>query len=494
MRRTGKNGRVNVGDVVQDRYEIEERLGAGGMSNVYCARDRVLERRVALKVLHEQFTDDPEYVERFRHEAQAIARLSHPNIVTVIDRGEFAGRQFIVFENVRGQTLKDVVVRESPLPVERALALVHQAARGLAYAHENGIVHRDVKPQNVLVDQDGVAKVTDFGIARSADRAELTLPGTVMGTSDYSSPEQASGERVDERSDQYSLGVLLYELLTGEVPFPGDSQVTVAMRHLHDPVPSARDRRPDVPSGVDALIRRAMAKRPEERFPSTDALIAALEACMAKEGSARPAGGDGDTQILAPSQPLRVAAPPHRHARAERPRARHSGIRWQLPAALVVLFLGAIAIAVVASDGGDGVGLGGNDSIRLRAVSDYDPEGGDGEHPELVPEATDGDSGSYWRTETYSDFSKSGVGLVLDAGKPVALGALTITSDTPGFDAVIQASDRRDRGFAEVSRSQTVDGEQTRFQLDTRGAEYRYYAIWITDLDDVVHVNEVRAR
>src|SRR5215210_6029598 len=253
------------------------------MSNVYTARDRVLERQVALKVLHEQYSDDPEYVERFRREAQAIARLSHPNIVTVIDRGEFEGRQFIVFEYVPGPTLKDVLKRESPLPVSRALALVHQAARGLAYAHENGIVHRDVKPQNVLVDRDGVAKVMDFGIARSVDREEMTLPGTVMGTSDYISPEQASGERVDERSDQYSIGALLYELLTGDVPFPGESQVTVAMRHLHDSVPSVRERRADVSARVDALIRRAMAKEPDDRFPSTDALIAALEACMAEE-------------------------------------------------------------------------------------------------------------------------------------------------------------------------------------------------------------------
>jgi eukaryotic-like serine/threonine-protein kinase len=484
---------VNVGDVVQDRYEIEELLGTGGMSNVYCARDRVLERRVALKVLHEQFTDDPEYVERFRHEAQAIARLSHPNIVTVIDRGEFEGRQFIVFENVRGNTLKDVVVRESPLPVARALELVHQAARGLAYAHENGIVHRDVKPQNVLVDRDGVAKVTDFGIARSADRAEFTLPGTVMGTSDYSSPEQASGERVDERSDQYSLGVLLYELLTSDVPYPGDSQVTVAMRHLHDPVPSVREQRPGVSSRIDALIRRAMAKRPEDRFPSTDALIAALEACMVEEANVRRVpGGDGDTQILTPARPLRVASPPRSQVRPERPPPRRRGMGWRLPVALVVLLLGAVAIAVIASEGGDEAGAEGANSIRLRAVSDYDPEGGDGEHPEHVPDATDGNSVSYWRTETYGTFDKSGVGIVLDAGKPVELGSLTITSDTPGFDAVIQASDRRDGGFEEVSDSQTAEEQRTRFDLDAGGAEYRYYLIWITDLDDVAHVNEVR--
>ena len=485
---------MNPGDVVQGRYEIEELLGSGGMSNVYTARDRVLERQVALKVLHEHHSDDPEYVERFRREAQAIARLSHPNIVTVIDRGEFEGRQFIVFEHVRGHTLKDVVAHESPLTVARALALVHQTARGLAYAHENGVVHRDVKPQNVLVDQDGVAKVTDFGIARSADRDEMTLPGTVMGTSDYLSPEQAGGERADQRSDQYSLGALLYELLTGDVPYPGDSQVTVAMRHLHDEIPSVRDKRQDVSPKVDALIRRAMAKRPEERFPSTDALIAALEACMAEE-AAGSAGEDGDTRILTASRPLQLPPQPPRRPRAQRSRPRRRGVRWQIPAALVVLLLGAIAIAVVVSDGGDGAGPGGGSSLRLRAVSDYDPEGpGDGEHPELVPAATDGDPDSYWRTETYGTFDKSGVGLVLDAGRPVDLDSLTLRSDTPGFEAVIQASDRRDGGFKEVSGSQTIEEEQTRFDVDTGGSEYRYYLVWITDLDDVAHVNEVRPR
>ncbi|MDQ3995109.1 MAG: protein kinase [Actinomycetota bacterium] len=484
---------MQVGDLVAGRYELEELLGSGGMSNVYRAHDRVLERRVALKVLHDRYSGDPEYVERFRREAQAIASLSHPNIVTIIDRGEFEGCQFIVFEHIRGETLKDIVADEAPLPVEQALALVHQAARGLAYAHGSGIVHRDVKPQNVLIDQEGIAKVTDFGIARSADRDEMTIPGTVMGTSDYISPEQASGERVDERSDQYSLGVLLYELLTGDVPYPGDSMVTVAFRHLHDPVPSVREKRPEVSPRVDAVIRRAMAKRPEDRFPSTDALIAALEVCMSEETTAG-AAGDGDTQILGPVEPARS---PRRADRVRRERgARPRGGGWRLPVALVVLLLGAIAVAIVASDGlvgGDGT-RSASETVRLRAVSDYDPEGGDGEHPELLRDATDGDRDTYWRTETYDDFEKSGVGIVLDAGRRVELAALTITSDTPGFDAVIQASDRRGGGFSEVSEEQAIENERTRLDLDTGGTAYRYYLIWITDLDEVVHVNEVRGR
>src|SRR3954468_22976182 len=208
-----------VGELIAGRYELEELVGKGGMSTVYRAKDRLLERTVAIKLLHEHFSRDEDYVERFRREARAVARLSHPNIVTVIDRGEDAGRQFIVFEYIDGENLKQLVEREGPLPVADALELALGVARGLAFAHEQGLVHRDVKPQNVLLNGDGRPKVTDFGIARSLDVAGVTQTGTVMGTSHYMAPEQASGRRVDAQSDVYSFGAVLYELLTGEVPF-----------------------------------------------------------------------------------------------------------------------------------------------------------------------------------------------------------------------------------------------------------------------------------
>jgi eukaryotic-like serine/threonine-protein kinase len=483
-----------VGELIADRYELQELAGSGGMSSVYRAYDRLLERLVAIKVLHEEYSKDPEYVERFRREAQAIARLSHPNIVTVIDRGEHEGRQYIVFEHVAGENLKEAVQRLGPLPVGRALALAHQAARGLAFAHQHGVVHRDVKPHNVLIDAEGTAKVTDFGIARSLGREDgITETGTVLGTSDYLAPEQAAGQRVDACSDQYSLGALLYELLAGEVPYPAPNAVTAAMRHLNDPVPSIRSVRPEVSPRVDAVVRRAMAKRPEDRYPTTDALIGALEACILEERQ-EEAADDGQTEIFQrPSAGLPRSRPSRRRAGA-----------WWLAVALgLVLIAAAVSIGVLWKRDGNGLPVVGDDEnanaaqVRIQAIADYDPPagGGDGvEHPDEVEFATDGDFSTYWTTERYEDFeSKDGVGLVLETARPVALGSLVVRSDTRGFEAVVKAGSKADGPFEDVSESVQV-GARTTFELDTGGKEYRYYLFWITRLAGLAHVNEVRAR
>jgi hypothetical protein len=466
-----------IGRLVADRYEIQEVLGTGGMASVYRAHDTLLERPVALKILHEHFSRDPEYVERFRREARAIARVSHPNIVTVIDRGEYEDREFIVFEHVPGETLKEMVEREGQLPVADALALAHQVARGLAFAHEHGVVHRDVKPHNVLVDPEGAAKVTDFGLARSLDlERDITETGAVLGTCDYISPEQASGQPVDERSDQYSLGVLLYELLTGEVPFPAETYMAVALRHVRDPVPSVRDRRQDVSPRVDELVRRAMAKRPEARFASTSALVAALEAALAEEEGEQPPD-HAVTQVVGRAE-----------ARQRRPRRGARSLPLLL--ALLVLVAGALLLGyIVANRDGDG---GASAAVKLTAVSDFDPEGGDGEHPEDVPAATDGDQETSWTTETYSSFSKSGVGIVLDAGSAVDLTEIEVVSDQPGFTALIRAGDRPAGGFTDVSDEKTV-GTRTVFEL-AGDEQHRFYLVWITDPNGRAHVNEVRAR
>jgi eukaryotic-like serine/threonine-protein kinase len=463
-----------IGELIDGRYEVEDLVGTGGMSSVYRARDAVLGRRVALKILHEHFSSDDEYVERFRREARAIARLNHPNIVTVIDRGEFEGRQFIVFEHIPGENLKDHVHRQGSLPVEEAVALTHQVARGLGFAHEHGIVHRDVKPQNVLLDETGSPKVTDFGIARSLDPKDgLTETGTLLGTSDYLSPEQASGGRVDERSDQYSLGVLLYELLTGEVPYPADSIMAAAMRHLHDPVPSARERRPDVPPQVDAIVGRAMAKDPRDRFPSMAAMEAALEACLADGDLA-----DAATGVLRTSQ-----------ARRPRPQKARGRRLAPLLLGLLVLAAGALALFLLVGRSDDGGGEVG--TVELTALRDFDPEGDGAEHPEAVARATDGDPATFWTTETYEAFSKSGVGLILDAGENLGLERIEIVSDEPGFTAEIRAGDTPNGPFVPFSETQEV-GERTTLEL-AGGASYRYYVVWITDPNTRAHINEVRA-
>jgi eukaryotic-like serine/threonine-protein kinase len=473
-----------IGDVIADRYDLQEVVGTGGMSTVYRAHDRLLERTVALKVLHPQFGIETEHAQRFRHEARAVAQLSHPSIVTVIDRGESDGRQFIVFEYVDGENLKQLSGRRGPLPVREALDLTLQTAAGLAFAHAHGIVHRDVKPQNVLVDADGRAQVTDFGIARSLDsELGMTLTGTVLGTSDYLSPEQASGTPVTAATDVYSLGVVLFELLTGEVPFPGDNVVAVAMRHLHERPPNLRERRPDVSPRLAAAVERALAKDPAQRFASMDAFAAELRACLDEP----PAAPDGQPTLVVP-----------RSTRRPRRRAR------RLPAMLVLLgLLAALAAGGVylfdrSSGGGGGSpggGGGGGSSITLHGITAYDPPPGDGkEHDAQAPLATDGSQSTFWDTETYRSPAfgglKDGVGLVLDAGSSTAVHTLAVSTDTPGFTAVIRAGDAPDGPFTDDSQSQTV-GARTTFTLD--GHTARYYVLWITNLGtvDSVHVSEV---
>ena len=489
---------VHVGELIVGRYELEELVGEGGMSSVYRAYDTVLERRVAIKVLHEHFSRDPEYVERFRREARAIARLAHPNVVTVIDRGEWEGRQFIVFEHVAGENLKAVIAREGPLPVDRALELACQIARALSFAHELGIVHRDVKPHNVLLDGSGTAKVTDFGIARALDSDEaLTATGTVLGTGQYLSPEQANGERGDERSDQYSLGVVTFELLTGTAPYSGDNLMAVAMRHVRDPVPSVRALRPDVPRRVDEVIARAMAKRPEDRFASMGELAAALESCRAEVAGGREEQPAEDTGVMPPSRSP-AAAPPTQPLPAPPATTvaapRRSGLRVAaiLLVAAVVLVGNLLVLEIVFEDGLPWLDGGDPTPVQMEAVADFDPKGDLTEHPESVAAATDRDVTTFWTTEEYRSFDKDGVGIMLDAGSRVALSSIVLVTDTPGFTAMILADNDRNGEFIDVSGEQEV-GRRTTFDVDTRGEGFRYYVVWITDPNTQAHVNEVRA-
>ncbi|MDQ3065608.1 MAG: protein kinase [Actinomycetota bacterium] len=469
--------------MISGRYELKEMVGSGGMSSVYCAFDTLLERNVALKILHAQFGEDEDYVERFRREARAVAQLSHPNIVTVIDRGEEDGKQFIVFELIDGENLKEFVERGGPLPVRRAVELGLEIARALSFAHAQGLIHRDVKPQNVLLSGDGSAKVTDFGIVRSLDAVGHTETGTVLGTSHYIAPEQARGERVDAQTDVYSYGVVLYELLTGEVPFPGDNFLSVAMKHVNDPVPSVLDRRPDVPLRLATLVDRCMAKLPDDRPASMDELVGELEAVLAELGAKE--GSEGTMIMRQPAAPK-----PSRRARQPRAASRRFPV-W--PVLLGLLLLAAVVGGLVLTRddaGNDAPGTAQSEPVLLEGVSSFDPPPGDGEeHSERVGDATDGDGATYWTTESYRAFSKPGVGLVLEAdGAPSQIG---LTTDTPGFTAEIRAGDSARGPFdTVVGKAQTV-GASAVWELDE--TEARFFAVWITQLDRVAHINEVEA-
>src|ERR1700710_495005 len=255
-----------IGTLIAGRFRLDEKVGAGGMSSVYRAFDPTLERWVAIKMMHRDITSDPDQLERFRREARAVAQLNHPHVVTVIDAGEDDGTPYIVLEYVEGETLKDRIRRMGRLPVAEAVAYAIEIARALGAAHARHIVHRDVKPQNVLIDEEGSAKVTDFGIARTLDEEGLTDDGRVLGTTDYVSPEQALGQPVTGQSDLYSLGVVLYEMLTGEVPFKGENQVAVAMKHVREEIPDVQIKRPEVSAALASVLDTATAKRQEDRY------------------------------------------------------------------------------------------------------------------------------------------------------------------------------------------------------------------------------------
>ena len=264
------------GQPFDGRYRVLGRLGVGGMATVYLAEDSSLGRKVALKVMAERYAEDGEFVERFRREAQAAARLNHPNIIAVYDRGEADGRPYIAMEYLQGRTLKQVIQKEGPLPPERAIALAMQVLAGLRYAHEHGVVHRDVKPHNVLVGDDGRIKVTDFGIAHAGD-PQMTEVGSIVGTAQYLSPEQARGRSVGPQTDVYSLGVVLYEMLAGRVPFEGDSSVAIAMQHVSDEPPPLRSLVPQVPESLAMVVAHSMLKQPEQRYGSADEFSADLD-------------------------------------------------------------------------------------------------------------------------------------------------------------------------------------------------------------------------
>jgi len=328
-----------VGKVLGRRYEIIERIGGGGMAIVFRARDGFLNRRVAVKVLRPQFADDEDFVRRFRHEAQAAASLSHPNIVSIYDVGEEDGTYYIVMEYVDGETLKDRIRAAAPLDAEEVVAVALQIGQALSHAHQNRVVHRDIKPHNIMLSKDGRVKVTDFGIARAASTNTLTSTGSIVGSVHYFSPEQARGGLIDEKSDIYSLGVVLYEMLTGRVPFEGESPISVALKHVQDQVVPPGEINPAVPEGLSRVVMRALRKAQSERYQTVDELLRDLQ--RAAKGEAIPEVPPDVSPTLVMQGPL----VPRGKGRKGRPAVAWA-LRWVITAAVAVLIV--IGLKVIA--------------------------------------------------------------------------------------------------------------------------------------------------
>jgi len=478
-----------IGTLLNDRFRLEEKIGSGGMSTVYRAFDPTLERWVAIKLMHRDISEDPDQLERFRREARAVARLSHPHVVTVIDFGEDDGTPYIVLEYVEGETLKDRIRRMKRLPAAEAVAYAIEIGRALHCAHSERLVHRDVKPQNVLIDMEGRGKVTDFGIARSLEAHGLTATGRVLGTTDYVSPEQALGREVGEQSDVYSLGIVLFEMLTGEVPFRADSQVAVAMKHVKDPIPDVQKLRPEVSAALASVVEHATAKELANRYASAADMTDDLEEVLAIEVSrSGQAGGEATTVLRALQGDTHGFVP----VRLSNPR------RWLLSVlAVIALAGGAVAYFATRTEKGAGTLPAPKSVPGLKAVSlgtdaanDYDPEadGGDGrESPQAPQNVVDGNPSTQWNTERYRDgfdgVGKSGVGIFTDSGTAVRARALKVTSSTPGFTATVYASNEvpEEIGrWSKVSAPTMIKEEQT-IKL-TAAKPYRRYLLWITKL------------
>lgn len=504
-RQRGDNGEVEPTtrgpEILADRYRLDAQVGAGGMSTVYRAFDTTLERTVAIKSMLRQVAEDSQQLERFRREARAVAQLNHPHIVQVIDVGEHNGSPFIVFEYVAGETLKARIRRLGRLPVTEALAYAIEIARALQAAHDKGIVHRDVKPQNVLIDEDGRAKVTDFGIARTLEEDGLTADGRVLGTTDYVSPEQALGKRVGPQSDLYSLGIVLFEMLTGDVPFKGENQVAVAMRHVREEIPDVQLLRPGTSIALAQLLDRLTAKDPAARPADTKAAIADLEDVLAIE-SARSGVAPGEATEVLRSLPAATRNRVPLRNRFGRP---GKGAVALLALLAVIGFILFTVLVQKTAEKGTGERRGVTPqptnerevSVGQTAASAYDPFGnGDlrDEHNEQAPYVVDGNPQTTWTTENYNAGTfapKPGVGIYIDAKPSVKATKIEIQSETPGWSGQIYAAPNG--GVPQTVpgsgwvRAATISeaGKTLKLPLDgLQGKAYRYYLVWITGLPE----------
>jgi serine/threonine-protein kinase len=478
-----------IGTVLSGRYRLEAKLGSGGMSTVYLARDTTLDRAVAVKVMHREMSEQPDQLERFRQEARAVAKLSHPNVVSVIDAGEDGGYPYIVFEYVEGETLKARINRVGPLDAQEALAYAIEIARGLTVAHARKMVHRDIKPQNVLIDAEGRAKLTDFGISRQLEQDGMTATGRVLGTTDYVAPEQAMGRGTDQRSDIYALGVVLYETFTGEVPFSADSQVGVAMKHVNEELPDVQALRPELSAASALVVERATAKDPAKRYAEIGEMIDDLSTALEVE-AARAGSTTGEaTSVL-------DAVPPA--SRKLSTRARWS---WGL-AALVALIAAAVVVVILVDSSGHTPIVGNHESgtpqkstgkaVALEGATAYDPEGDEREEEEIEEYAIDGNpTGTSWTTEHYDTDTFAGtkagpdpgVGIYVTSKAAVSAKTMKILSPTPGWDAQIFAAaagppeEIEEWGEQVGAVKDAAKEEEVDLHL---GGAAKYFLIWFT--------------
>ena len=439
------------------------------MAAVWSATDTVLDRRVAIKRLHAGMLADEEHAERFRREAMVVARLSHPNLVRLLDRGEDADGPYLVMELVDGENLRARIRREGSLDPDEAARICAEVGRALSYAHRQGVVHRDIKAQNVLLTPEGGVKLADFGIARLIETEEegLTKTDMLLGSADYLSPEQADGRPIDARTDIYSLGILLYECLTGVLPFRGEGFVAVAMKHCSEPMPDPRVLARGVPEWLAACTLRATAKDPAARYPDADRMVAALE------------GKDPGTAVM----PAIRVAEDEDTAQTRRPRRR----RWAAVAVGLVVLLVAGALGAFLLLPADESAAPEVQAVPLTisAVRDYDPQGNDqAENPGERGYAVDGDPATAWYTERYQNTPefgglKNGVGLVLRLTAPAVATEMVVSSPTAG--ARFEVLGPLVNGEREVLATGTLTGDNQVIPLKA-AAPSQAYVLWITSL------------
>ncbi len=523
----GPSGAPLAGRLMVGRYRLNRPIASGGMAEVWEATDETLARRVAVKLLHPHLARDESFVRRFRAEAVAAARLAHPSIVSVYDTFSADGMEAIVMELVVGTTMRADLDEHGPMRLEAVLAIGTQVADALGAAHASGLVHRDVKPANILLSADGRVLVADFGIAKAAEGNDLTTAGAMVGTAKYLAPEQVEGGPIDGRADLYSLGIVLYEALTGVAPFVEETDAATALARLHRYPTEPRQLRPEIPPATEAVVMQAMSRAPDDRFASAAAMrtalmgagadprrapAAAVAAAAANPPMAPPPGRSASPEVpVALPRPAHPPAPPGPEdgsdldpvplATVETVPPRRSR-RWMV--IVVVLLLAAMA-GTFALQGGDApAGEPGSNRIEIASAASFDPQGDNGtEHEEEVLRALDQDPATAWRSERYGDpekmAGKDGVGLILTLDGTHDIGQVDVRSPEGGWSAQVYVAEGDApgdlAGWGEpVTSVEGADGGLTRFApLDARGNQV---LVWFTRTADSgeVAVSEVSVR